>query len=125
MRDKMVVMTKWLENLNCTEDQKKEICYRIFMYGCMEEYVPSDDPAVSVAMDFILPQIDSMQESYENRIAGGRLNGRPTGLDAEEIWRLAQEMSGIAIAEKLGVPKTTLYSNIGWKERKNKNFLNR
>ena len=124
MRDKMVVMTKWLENLTCTEEQKKEICYRIYMYGCLEEYIPSEDPAVSMAMDFILPQIDSMQESYESKIAGGRFSGRQTILDAKEIWTMARSgMSGTAIAEELGVPKTTLYSNIGWKQRRNPDFF--
>ena len=120
----MVVMTKWLENLNCTEEQKKEICYRIVKYGCMEEYVQSDDPAVNMAMDFILPQIDTMQENYESKIAAGQHSGRQTILDAKEIWELARSgMSGTAIAEQLGVPKTTLYSNIGWKQRRNKEFL--
>ena len=123
MRDKMMVMTKWLENLHCTEEQKKEICYRIIKYGCLEEYVPSEDPVVSVVMDFILPQIDSMQESYEAKIENGHINGRQVGIDPKEVWTMAQSMTGSAIAELLGVPKTTLYSNIGWKKRKDKDFL--
>jgi hypothetical protein len=93
-------------------------------YGLKGEYQESNDSAVNVAMNFITPQIDAMQEEYDKQVAKGKTGGRPTTVDNKLIWTMAQDgKSGTQIADELKVPKTTIYSSQGWKQRNNKVYL--
>jgi hypothetical protein len=125
-RDKMIVMKNWLSQLEgCGIEQQKEICYLMLKYGLQGEYKESKDVAVNVAMNFITPQIDAMQEEYDKQVAKGKTGGRPSTIDNKIIWTMAQEgKTGAKIAEELNVPKTTIYSSQGWKQRNNKNYEN-
>ena len=125
MKDKMMVMTSWLDKFNniCNEEQQKEICYRILRYGLYGENVNSEDAVVNLAMNFIVPQIDNMQESYSKKVAAGNSYGRPKVADDVAIWKLAREgKNGRKIAEELGINDKTVYSSRGWKCRKMDTF---
>lgn len=122
MRDQMLVMRHWLENIkkNGTLEQIKEVYYRIMEYGIFEKKHPSEDPVVNIALDSVYTQIDIMQEKYEQDKKNGRRGGRPVVVDNGKIWKLAREgKSGIEISTELGIPKTTVYSSEGWRQRKN------
>lgn len=126
MVTQMLFMQHWLDKIeSCTEEQQKEIVWLVLKYGLYEEYTPPKDNAVKMALDFILPQVDNMKEKYDNQIMNGKKGGRPKTIDDGEIWRLAHDegLNGTEIAERLKVPKTTVYSSSGWKERKNAEFL--
>lgn len=120
-------MKNWLDQIekNGNEEQKKEIVWAIVKYGLEEEYNKTDDPVVNMALDFILPQIDNMKDKYNSQIEQGKKGGRPKTIDDAEIWRMAHEegLNGSEIASRLGVPKSTVYSTVGWKERKNNDFI--
>lgn len=124
MRNKVVIMSNWLEQFkDCSLEQQKEICYGMLMYGIKEEYIKSDDPVVNVALNFITPQIDAMQDIYDKQVKTGRQGGRPGKIDNKKVWELAREgKNGSQISEELGVPKTTIYSSEGWKKRNDINF---
>ena len=68
MRDSVKIMSNWLESFKdtCTEEQLKEICYRIIQYGIYEKWIEKedDDAVVKVAMNLISPQIDIMQTGH-------------------------------------------------------------
>ena len=66
-----------------------------------------------------------MQEKYEQDRANGRKGGRPQSIDNRRIWELAKDgKTGIEISSELGIPKTTIYSSEGWRQRKNINYEN-
>lgn len=120
MKDSVVIMRNWLEQVEslCNEEQMKEFCYHLLKYGLYEEYGKTADPAVSMAMAFITPQIDAMQEDYEKKIAAGARGGKACKVDNEKIWKMAKDgISGGQIAEELGLPRSTVYSSAGWKAR--------
>ena len=123
MRDSVKIMSNWLESFKdtCTEEQLKEICYRIIQYGIYETWIEKedDDAVVKVAMNLISPQIDIMQDEYEEKIERGKRGGRPAKLNPRIVWKLAREgKKAKEISEELGgVPLTTIYSSEGWKQR--------
>lgn len=119
-RIRMVIMKDWLEQIEkrCNEKQTAELLYRMLKYGIHEEYKESEDPIVNVMLDLYCPQIDAMQEAYEIRTEQSKKGGRPQKVDNQMVWQLAKEgHNGADIAGILGVPKTTIYSCAGWKNR--------
>ena len=126
-RTKMVVMKDWLDQVEkrANQEQKYELCYKLLRYGIYEEYEESGDPLVNVLMDMYLPQVDAMQEAYDIKVSNAQKGGRPSTIDNKQIWTLAKQgFSGTDIASKLGIPKTTVYSSLGWKNRKEENYEN-
>lgn len=127
MKDRVVIERAWLEKFKdmCNEEQLKEICYGLLQYGLYENGLESEDPVVSVALNFIEPQIDNMQMAYEKKVNGGKVNGRPAKIDKRRVWELAREgLSAQDIAATLGIESVkSIYSNEGWKQRKNDIFL--
>ena len=128
MRDSVKVMSNWLESFKdtCTEEQLKEICYRIVQYGIYERWIEKedDDPVVKVAMNLISPQIDAMQDNYEEKIERGKRGGRPPKLNAHQIWKYAREgKKAKEIAELMGgISVNSVYSNAGWKAKDDDDF---
>lgn len=125
-RNTMVVMRQWLDKFKevCNEEQQKEICYGIMEYGLYGNKIESEDAGVRLAMNFILPQIDFMQTSYDKKIDLGKKVGRPSKIDKMSVWQLAREgKTAIQIAEELGIENyRNVYENDGWKNRKNAQF---
>lgn len=127
MANSMIFMDHWLEKMEeLTEEQKGEVCYRVLRYGLMDENNPPEDPIAAMAYNFIKPQIDQIQKKFKVDQQRGHAGGRPKKVDDERIWDLAHnhKMSGAAIAKELGVPKTTVYSSKGWKNRSDELFIN-
>lgn len=127
MRNNMQVMAAWLESCEALPlEQKKEIYYHIIRYGIYGEEPMSDDVTAQVALNFIMPQIKNMQNSYDNKVKMGETRGRKKLVEDEVVWRMAhgEKKSAATIAEELGINIKTIYSTKGWKERNNPNFLN-
>lgn len=117
----MIFMKHWLKKIeSLTEEQKGEVCYRILVYGLTGEDISPKDPVAKMAYDFIKPQIEQIQKKFKIDQTRGKAGGRPKQISDEQIWDLAhnQGMKGAEIAEKLGIPKTTVYSSEGWRQRK-------
>lgn len=123
--DRVVVMKHWVDNVidMLSEEQLKEFSYAILKYGLYEEYYESKDVAVKMALNFVLPQIDLMLDSYEERKEFGTNVGRKKSINDMEVWNMYQQgMSGAEIARKLGKPTSTIYSTDGWKNRDNPKY---
>ena len=126
MKDRVVIERAWLEKFKdmCNENQLKEICYGLLQYGLYEEEIQSEDAIVNVVLNFVKPQIDSMQAAYERKVARGETVGRPAKIDAKTVYLMANDgMKAKEIAEALGQKEKSIYSNQGWVNRKNPNFL--
>ena len=126
-RAKVVIMKDWLDLIEkrCSPNQVKEICYKLLQYGLNEKYEESEDLVVNIMLDTFCPQIDAMQETYRERVVQASRGGRPAALDNKMVWELAKQgLTGTDIAEKLGVPKSTVYSSAGWRNRNEKNYEN-
>lgn len=126
MKDRVVIEKAWLEKFKdiCNEEQLKEISYGLLKYGLYGEDIDSNDAVVNVVLNFIRPQIDNMQKAYEKKISKGENVGRPATIDTETVYQMAREgAKAKEIAEVLGKNIKSIYSNQGWINRKNPNFL--
>ena len=122
MKDKMVVMAQWLEKFwaQCDEKQKKEICYGIINYGVFGETYESNDGVTNIALNFIIPQIQLMQEGYNEMVKHSRKAGRKANPMNLTIWKMAREgKAASVIADALSISAKTIYSSEGWRERNN------
>lgn len=124
--DRIIVMRNWIDNVKgmLNEKQLQEYTSAILMYGLYEEYHKSDDVAVQMALNFVLPQIDMMLDSYEEKKKVGQKVGRKKTVDDVQVWKLFREgVKGADIAKKLGKTPTAIYHSEGWQERLNDNYL--
>lgn len=124
--DRMFVMKHWIDNVKdmLNEHQMQEFCYVILMYGLYEEYHKSNDAAVQMALNFVLPQIDMMLDSYEEKKEMGQKVGRKKTIDDVAVWKMFREgVKGADIAKKLGKTPTAIYHSEGWAQRLNDNYL--
>lgn len=127
MKDRVVIERTWLEKFKdiCNEEQLKEISYRLLQYGLYEEELVSNDAVVNVVLNFVKPQIDNMQAAYEKKIAKGENLGRHATIDSKMVYLMAQEGKKAGeIAEELGQKVKSIYSNKGWVNRNDPDFLN-
>lgn len=115
-------MKKWIDSVRntCNDEQLKEICYGIIMYGLYGIKIDTADPTVKISLSFVLPQIDNMNKSYEKKADVGSSVGRKKQVDDMAVYKLAREgKTGLEIAALLGLSKTVVYDSPGWKNRKN------
>ena len=126
MANSMIFMEHWLDKMkDLTEEQKGKVCYCALKYGLLGIDEPPTDPMAEMAYNFIKPQITEIQKKFTTAQNKGHAGGRPKKVNDEQIWDLAHNhrMKGAEIAEKLGVPKTTVYSSSGWRNRDDDIFL--
>jgi len=115
----------WIDHIsNLSYDQQKEIVMRIVMYGTEHGDLPTDDPVVEAAFNFVKGSIDRSKEKYEYNMAQGQKGGRPMKKNDAKIYILAQEgYTATQIGQSLGISASTVQHSEGWKNRKDKEFL--
>ena len=117
----MIFMKHWLNKMeDLTEEQKGKVCYCALKYGLLGVDEPPNDPVAKMAYNFIVPQINEIQKKFTTAQNKGHAGGRPKKISDQQVWDMAhnQHMTGAEIAKNLGVPKTTVYSSEGWRQRK-------
>ena len=115
MEDKKItVRQEWIDSALDLLDKEelKEYIYGIVMYGLYDEKINPENKTVKMSLNLIYPNIDRIT-NYKQKFEGGgsKDNGRPQKYDAVEA--------------KYGgeVNLKGLYSNKGWINRKDPNFL--
>lgn len=121
------IMEKWLiaaqKRLN--EDELKEFCYGIVIYGLYRGEIDCSDK-VGMALEMVYPQIDGMQDAYDKILENAELGAEEVRKARDiEVWELAHN-KGLKIPaikkildEKNGgnVSSSTLYHCQGWLQR--------
>ena len=126
MIDSMRIMAKWRENLIGFSDEQTDLLMgRLIRYGFDGELKYTNDPLIDNKLIDLSTEVDNLIAYDEKMKLQGSKGGRPSSLDDRKIWQLFNEgKTANEICEILGIKaKTTLYSRLGWKERKNPNFL--
>ena len=135
MRDILIKESWFPKANNLTEEEKKEIGYRIFKYGCLEEDVEdSDINIVDMLWERAKQDIDRMSFSKKQKEEYGKIAGKQSQADPVLVWQycqdhpkcLAEEVgNGLGLKPSLNAKKPWgfLYENAGWKNRKNPNWL--
>lgn len=120
--DTFIMRKEWLEHIKpYPREVQVKIITEIVRYGCGEELWFEDDPAVSSILNCIKGSIDYSKGQYEKKVEMSQNAGRTKKVSDDEICRLAKEgMSSAAIAQQLGVSKSTIDHSDGWRRRKEK-----
>ena len=120
MRKDMLVMSHWLES--CKDlplETQKEVYYWVLRHGLYGEEVATQDTTAQLALNFIIPQIDNIQTSYDKTVEKSRRGGRKKITNDDQIFELAKQgLNAREIGEKLGINQKTIYSSAGWKRSK-------
>ena len=121
-----IVHKEWLDNINTLDiDMQDKVIADIIRYGVKLPAQHEDDPDIVSFVNMLKGRIDYSKLKYEQKKQGGLNNGRKKQADDAEIYRLANEgkKNSAEIAEILGVSKSTVDHNIGWKKRNEDGFV--
>lgn len=123
--DNFVFRKDWLEHIQTLpiETQDKVIA-EIVRYGTGFSPEHADDLMITAVVNFTRGDIDSTKDKYALRVEGGKNSGRKKQLNDEEVYKLARDgKSASDIASITGLSYSSITKSVGWKERKNDNFL--
>lgn len=119
-----VVHKDWLDSIReLPVEQQDKIIAEFVRYGTEMELQHMDDPVVQAFVNILKGRIDASKDAYKQKIEMSKGAGRKKKTNDIEIYQLAREgMTSSEIAKTLGLSKSAVDHNVGWKNRKNETF---
>lgn len=119
-----VVHQDWLDSIReLPIEQQDKIIAEFVRYGTEMELQHLDDPIVQAFVNMLKGRIDASKEAYKQKVEMSKVGGRKKKTNDIEIYKLAREgYSSAEIAKTLGISKSAVDHNEGWKNRKNDEF---
>ena len=123
--NRFVFYGEWIDNIkHLPVETQDKIIADIVRYGIGTEGEHIDDPLAGTIVNFTKGAIDRAKNEYLKKIEAGKNYGRKKVTNDEEIYRLAKEgKKAQEIATILGIGKSTVEHNIGWKSRNSDEFI--
>lgn len=125
MAESFVFRAEWLDNISTLplEIQDKIIADMV-RYGSRRETAYDGDPLVLSLVNMVKGRIDDSINKYEQKLEMSKAAGRKKQLDDKRVYELAHAgKTAQQIAEELGVSKSSIDKNEGWKNRKMEEFV--
>lgn len=125
MIDTFVVRGEWLENIETLPlDMQDKVLAEIVRYGTRKPTQYDDDPIIFSIVNSYKGRIDASVDGYEKKVEMSKTAGRKKKIDDQQVYRLAREgKTAQEVANELGVSKSAIDKNEGWKNRKNDEFV--
>lgn len=119
-----VVHQDWLDSIReLPIEQQDKIIAEFVRYGTEMELQHVDDPVVQAFVNILKGRIDASKDAYKQKVEMSKGAGRKKKTNDIEIYQLAREgMTSAEIAKTLGISKSAVDHNEGWKNRKNETF---
>lgn len=119
-----VVHQDWLDSIReLPIEQQDKIIAEFVRYGTEMELQHIDDPVVQAFVNILKGRIDASKDAYQKKVEMSKVGGRKKKASDVEIYKLAREgYSSAEIAKTLGMSKSSVDHNEGWKNRKNDVF---
>ena len=124
--NRFVFYGDWVDNIkDLPIEMQDKIIAEIVRYGINAPRQYEDDMMVSMAVNFTKGAINSAKWDYFCKIQGGKTSGRKKSVDSKKIYEMARSGKKTAedVANELGVSKSTIEHDEGWKNRKNDKWL--
>lgn len=123
--NRFVFYGEWIDNIkHLPEEIQDKIIADIVRYGIDAEMKYAEDPMIGTIVNFTKGAIDNSKNEYIRKVEAGKNYGRKKITNDEEIYQLAREgKKASEIAEILGIGKSTVEHNEGWKNRNKKEFV--
>lgn len=111
---------EWLQNIQALPiETQDKIIAEMVRYGTRAEMAHEDDPVVFSLVNMVKGSIDNSIGNYEKKIEMSKTAGRKKTIDDNRVRELALEgKTAQEIADELGVSKSSIDKNSGWKSRK-------
>lgn len=101
-----------------------KVLAEIVRYGTRKPTRYDDDPVIFSIVNGYKGRIDSTISDYEKKVTMSKTAGRKKKIDDKMIYDMAREgKTANEIAEELGISKSSVDKNEGWKNRKNDEFV--
>lgn len=124
--NRFVFYGDWVDNIkDLPIEMQDKIIAEIVRYGINAPRQYEDDMMVSMAVNFTKGAINNAKWDYFCKIQGGKTSGRKKSVDSKKIYETARSGKKTAedVANELGVSKSTIEHDEGWKNRKNDKWL--
>lgn len=125
MADTFIFYGEWIDNIkDLPVEEQDKVLADIVRYGTRKELQHKDDPFTSSIVNMLKGRIDITISEYEKKIEMSKNAGRKKKVDDKQIYDMARNgKTASEIALELGCSKATVDKNIGWKQRKNDEFV--
>ena len=125
MIDTFIMRGEWIENIATLPlDMQDKVLAEIVRYGTRQPTMYDDDPIIFSIVNGYKGRIDNTIQDYENKVAMSKTAGRKKKIDDKKVYELAREgKTAQEVADELGVSKSAIDKNEGWKNRRNDEFV--
>ena len=117
-----IVHKEWLDAIAALPiDKQDAVIGDLIRYGVELSPAHEDDPMITAMVNLVKGRIDYSKDKYNNKIEASKSAGRKKKTTEEQVYNLAQKYTkSQEIADILGVSKSTVEHNNGWRLRGNK-----
>ena len=125
MIDTFVMRGEWIDNISTLPpDIQDKVLADIVRFGTGRETLYDDDPIVFSLVNGYKGSMTNTTNEYLKRLEMSKGAGRKKKIDDQRVYELAREgKTAQEIADELGVSKSAIDKNEGWKNRKNDEFV--
>ena len=125
MIDTFIVRGEWLRNIETLPlEMQDKVLAEIVRYGTKSETKYDDDPIIYSIVNGYKGRIDNTTNDYERKVNMSKNAGRRKKIDDTRVYELARAgKTAQEVADELGVSKSAIDKNEGWKNRKKDQFV--
>lgn len=125
MINTFIMRGEWIENIATLPlDMQDKVLAEIVRYGTRQPTQYDNDPIIFSIVNGYKGSIDNSIDDYERKVEMSKTAGRKKKIDDQKVYELAREgKTAQEVADELGVSKSAIDKNEGWKNRKNDEFV--
>lgn len=125
MIDTFVMRGEWIDNISTLPpDIQDKVLADIVRFGTGRETLYDSDPIVFSLVNGYKGSMTNTTNEYLKRLEMSKSAGRKKKIDDQRVYELAREgKTAQEVADELGVSKSAIDKNEGWKNRKNDEFV--
>ena len=125
MIDTFVMRGEWIDNISTLPPNiQDKVLADIVRFGTGRETLYDNDPIVFSLVNGYKGSMTNTTNEYLKRLEMSKGAGRKKKIDDQRVYELAREgKTAQEVADELGVSKSAIDKNEGWKNRKNDEFV--
>lgn len=125
MIDTFVMRGEWIDNISTLPpDIQDKVLADIVRFGTGRETLYDNDPIVFSLVNGYKGSMTNTTNEYLKRLEMSKGAGRKKKIDDQRVYELAREgKTAQEVANELGVSKSAIDKNDGWRNRKNDEFV--
>ncbi len=125
MIDTFVMRGEWIDNISTLPPEiQDKVLADIVRFGTGRETLYDNDPIVFSLVNGYKGSMTNTTNEYLKKLEMSKGAGRKKKIDDQRVYELAREgKTAQEVANELGVSKSAIDKNDGWRNRKNDEFV--